>query len=94
MLEGLLKAIKRGPVSKQPELETIPEVASSQDRNESVVDLAPQQELRGQNQTHSMNMESIPEVDELQARELWERRCIKMLGKIGRMTMFPHLSVR
>ena len=72
MIEGPPKVIKRGPVSKRLDLETIPEVTSSNECDESVFKPTPQEELCGQVQTQSMNLEGIPEVDEQHARELWD----------------------
>ncbi len=75
MLEGPPQAIKRGPVSKKPDLETIPEVASSRECNESIQEPLPQEQLCGQSITQKMTLEGNPEVDELQARELWLGGC-------------------
>ncbi len=72
MLEGLPQAIKRGPVSKKPDLETIPEEASSRECNESIQEPLPQEQLCRQSITRSMTLEGILEVDKCQAKELWE----------------------
>ena len=66
MFEGPPPALRRGHVSKRPDLETIPEASSSQEREGSLVMPA------AINSTQNATMESIPEMDEQQAQELWE----------------------
>ena len=63
--EGPPPALRRGHVSKRPDLETIQEVSSSQERESS---LGMPTARSNQNATK----ESIPEMDEHQAQELWE----------------------
>ena len=66
MFEGPPPALRRGHVSKRPDLETIPEASSSQEREGSLVMPA------AINSTQNATIESIPEMDEQQAQELWE----------------------
>ena len=66
MLEGPPLAIKRGPVSKRPNLTTILEGTSSQEQEMNMDDQETSKE------EENASMESIPDVDERQARELWD----------------------
>ena len=72
MLEGPPPAIKRGKVSIKPNLETIHEVASSKEREESMhSDALPQNdEVRLSREAIG---EGIPEADEILVKDMWGR---------------------
>ena len=59
-------------MSKRPNLETILKVSFSHEREESIQEPTPQEILRGQSLEHTIVLEGIQEVDEQQARKLWE----------------------
>lgn len=60
-------ALKRGPISKQPNLEMIPKLAFSQEREGTNRMPMPLEEIR------SVTLEIIPKVNEQKAQELWEK---------------------
>ena len=66
MLEGPPPAIKQGPVSKRPNLTTILEATSSQKQEMNMDD------QKSSKEEENASMERIPDVDERQARELWD----------------------
>ena len=66
MLEGPPLAIKQGPMSKWPNLETIPEAASSQEHKINL------DEHNSSKEEENASMESVVDMDERQARELWD----------------------
>ena len=70
MLEGPPPAIKRGKVSMKPNLETIHEVASSKEREESMHSDALPQNDEARLSREAIG-ESIPEADEI----LWPQTC-------------------
>ena len=72
MLEGPTLAITRGHVSKRPNLETILEVASSEEREGSVNIGLPPHKHDMPNQAMNATLDGISEVDEQLAREMWE----------------------
>ena len=71
-LEGSPPPIRQGPVSKRPDLETIPEVSSSREWEESTQIPTPQEVLLRESLTQTIGQEGIPKVDKQQAKELWE----------------------
>ena len=71
MLEGPPPAITRGHVSKRPDLETILEVASSKEREGSMGTCPPPPEHDMPNQAMNATIDGILEIDEQQARDMW-----------------------
>ena len=59
-------------MSKRSDLETISEVSSSRERDESIRERTPQEELCRQSLSQNIGLEGILEVDMEHGRELWE----------------------
>ena len=72
MLEGPPPAIRRGKASMKPNLETIHEVASSKEREESMHSTALPNHYEDELPRSAIG-ESIPEADEILAEDMWDR---------------------
>ena len=72
MLEGPPLAIRRGKASMKPNLETIHEVASSKEREESMHSTALPNHYEDELPRSAIG-ESIPEADEILAEDMWDR---------------------